>query len=68
MGGIGTLLLMVAYATAVAAGLIGITVLSVKVYPYVKYRVIKYTKYLSKISAIILACMAVGFAHTRFRF
>jgi ABC-type nickel/cobalt efflux system permease component RcnA len=61
-GGINPLLLMVAYATAVAVGLIGITVLAVKVYSYIEHRVIQYTKYLPKISALILAAMAVGFA------
>jgi hypothetical protein len=53
---------MVAYAAAVAAGLIGITVLAVKVYSYIEHRVMPYTKYLPKISALILAIMAVGFA------
>jgi nickel/cobalt transporter (NicO) family protein len=62
VGGINPLLLMVAYATAVAAGLIGITILAVKVYSYVQHKVIQYTKYLPKISALILAAMAVGFA------
>lgn len=62
VGGINPLLLMVAYATAVAAGLIGITILAVKVYSYIQHKVIQYTKYLPKISALILAAMAVGFA------
>jgi nickel/cobalt transporter (NicO) family protein len=62
VGGINPLLLMVAYATAVAVGLIGVTVLAVKVYSYIQHKVIQYTKYLPKISALILAAMAVGFA------
>jgi ABC-type nickel/cobalt efflux system permease component RcnA len=62
VGGINPLLLMIAYATAVAAGLIGVAVLAVKVYSYIEHKVIPYTKYLSKISALILAAMAVGFA------
>ena len=62
VGGINPLLLMVAYATAVAAGLIGVTVLAVKVYSYIEHKVIPYTKYLPKISALILGAMAVGFA------
>jgi nickel/cobalt transporter (NicO) family protein len=62
VGGINPLLLMIAYATAVAAGLIGVTVLAVKLYSYIQYKVIQYTKYLPKISALILAAMAVGFA------
>ena len=62
VGGINPLLLMVAYATAVAVGLIGVTVLAVKVYSYIQHKVIQYTKYLPKISALILAAMAIGFA------
>lgn len=62
VGGINPLLLMVAYATAVAVGLIGVTLLAVKVYSYIQHKVIQYTKYLPKISALILAAMAIGFA------
>ncbi|HZB98865.1 MAG TPA: nickel/cobalt transporter [Nitrososphaeraceae archaeon] len=62
VGGINPLLLMIAYATAVAAGLIGVTVMAVKIYSYIQHKVIQYTKYLSKISALILGAMAVGFA------
>jgi nickel/cobalt exporter len=62
VGGINPLLLMIAYATAVAAGLIGVTVIAVKIYSYIQHKVIQYTKYLSKISALILGAMAVGFA------
>jgi ABC-type nickel/cobalt efflux system permease component RcnA len=62
VGGINPLFLMIAYATAVAAGLIGVTVLAVKVYSFIQHKVIQYTKYLPKISALILAAMAVGFA------
>ncbi len=62
VGGADPLLLMVAYASAVAAALIGVTVLAVKVYSRIQDRVIQYTKYLPKISAVILIAMAVGFA------
>lgn len=62
VGGINPLFLMIAYATAVAVGLIGVTILAVKVYSYIQHKVIQYTKYLPKISALILAAMAVGFA------
>lgn len=62
VGGINPLLLMIAYATAVAAGLIGVTVIAVKIYSYIQHKVIQYTKYLSKISALIIGAMAVGFA------
>ena len=62
VGGINPLLLMIAYATAVAAGLIGVTVIAVKIYSYVQHKVIQYTIYLPKISALILGAMAAGFA------
>jgi hypothetical protein len=62
VGGIDPLLLMAAYASAVAAALIGITVLAVQVYEYIQHRIIHYTKYLPKLSALVLAIMAVGFA------
>ena len=61
VGGIDPWLLMIAYATAVTAGLVGITVLSVKVYSHIQNKVIPYTKYLPKISALILAAMATCF-------
>ena len=44
VGGINPLLLMIAYATAVAAGLIGVTVIAVKIYSYIQPKVIEYTK------------------------
>lgn len=62
VGGADPLLLMVAYASAVAAGLVGVTVLAVKVYSRIQDRVIQYTRYLPKISALILVAMAAGFA------
>lgn len=62
VGGVNPLLLMLAYAFSVAASLIGITVLSVKVYTSIQYRIIPYIKYLPKISALVLAGMALGFA------
>lgn len=62
VGGINPFLLIIAYATAVAAGLIGVTVMAVKIYSYIQHRVIQYTKYLPKISALILGAMAIGFA------
>jgi nickel/cobalt transporter (NicO) family protein len=62
VGGINPLLLMIAYATAVAAGLIGVTVIAVKIYSYIQHKVIQYTKYLPKISALRLGAMSVGFA------
>jgi nickel/cobalt transporter (NicO) family protein len=62
VGGTNPLMLMIAYATAVSAALIGITIFAVKIYTYVQERIIQYVKYLPKASAIILAAMAVGFA------
>jgi ABC-type nickel/cobalt efflux system permease component RcnA len=62
VGGINPVLLTLAYALSVAASLIGITVLSVKVYTRIQFRIIPYLKYLPKISALVLAVMALGFA------
>lgn len=62
VGGVNPVLLMLTYAFSVAASLIGITVLSVKVYTRIQYRIIPYLKYLPKISALVLAGMALGFA------
>jgi nickel/cobalt transporter (NicO) family protein len=56
------LMIMIAYAGAVAIALIGITLLSLKVYQFFQHKIIYYSKYLSKITAILLAFMAVGFA------
>jgi nickel/cobalt exporter len=62
LGGVNPIFLMLAYAFSVAASLIGITVLSVKIYTHIQYRIIPYVKYLPKFSALILAVMALGFA------
>jgi nickel/cobalt transporter (NicO) family protein len=62
VGGADPLSLIVAYASAVAASLVAITMLSVKVYAHIQHKMIYYSKYLPKISALILAVMAVGFA------
>ena len=61
-GGLNPILLMIAYASSVAVALIGITILAVKVYMHIQDKVIPYTKYLPKISGLILAAMAVSFA------
>jgi nickel/cobalt transporter (NicO) family protein len=66
VGGVNPLLLMLAYAFSVAASLIGITLLSVKVYTRIQYRIIPYLKYLPKISALVLAVMALAFALSLF--
>jgi len=56
------LTIMIAYASAVAIALIGITLLSIKVYQFFQHKIIYYSKYLPKITAVLLAFMAVGFA------
>jgi nickel/cobalt exporter len=55
-------LLIIAYASSVGAALVGITALSMKVYRrFFQYKIIYYSKYLPKFTAIVLAGMAVGF-------
>jgi nickel/cobalt exporter len=62
-GGVNPLLLMIVYALSVSIALIGVTILSVKVIAItIQDKIIYYTKYLPKISAIILAIMAITFA------
>jgi nickel/cobalt transporter (NicO) family protein len=59
---IDPIILMVAYASSVAGGLIGITVILMKLYQrFFQYKMIYYSKYLPKIAAMVLAVMAVGF-------
>lgn len=62
VGGINPILLMTAYALAVSTSLICVTILAVKVYVRIEKRVLPYVKYLPKISALILAAMAIAFA------
>ena len=52
VGGVNPLLLMVAYGLAVTAGLIGITILGVKMYEKVKTKISRYEKYIPKISGV----------------
>ena len=66
VGGVDPLMLMITYASSVAAALIGITMLAVKAYTKIQYRFIQYSKYLPKIAAIVLAVMAIGFAMSLF--
>jgi len=61
-GGADPWMLITAYASSVTAALIGITMLSVKVYTQIQHRIIHYSKYLPKITALVLAVMAAGFA------
>jgi len=60
VGGVNPFLMMVAYGLAVAAGLIGVTILGVKMYERVKARITKYEKYIPKISGVILLVMAIA--------
>ncbi len=60
VGGVSPLLLMSSYGLAVAAGLIGVTVLGVKMYERVKDRISRYEKYIPKISGVILLVMAAA--------
>jgi ABC-type nickel/cobalt efflux system permease component RcnA len=59
MGGVNPLLMMVAYGLSVTAGLIGITVLGIKMYERVKVKISKYEKYIPKISGLVLLVMAI---------
>jgi nickel/cobalt transporter (NicO) family protein len=61
-GGVDPVMLMIAYAVSVAVALIGITLASLKVYRRFQYKIIYYSKYLPKFTAILIALMAVGFA------
>jgi nickel/cobalt transporter (NicO) family protein len=61
-GGGDPLTVMIAYAGSVAIALIGITTLSIKVYKHLQNKLIYYSKYLPKISAIAIAFMSIGFA------
>ncbi len=61
-GGGNPLTIMIAYASSVALAIIGITILSVKVYRHFQNKFIYYSKYLPKISALLIASMAIGFA------
>ncbi|HET9805524.1 MAG TPA: hypothetical protein VFP49_01315 [Nitrososphaeraceae archaeon] len=60
--GVDPLLLMIVYALSISVALMGITILSVKVITTtIQDKIIHYTKYLPKISAIIMATMAIAF-------
>jgi len=59
VGGVNAFMLMLLYGLSVAVALVGITLISVKIYDYLRPRFIRYEKYLPKISAGILVIMAV---------
>ncbi|MGD6810407.1 MAG: nickel/cobalt transporter [Candidatus Bathyarchaeia archaeon] len=60
VGGVSPLLLMTSYGLAVAAALIGVTLLGIKMYERVKTRIERYEKYIPKISGAILIIMAAA--------
>jgi nickel/cobalt exporter len=60
VGGVNPLLLMAAYGLAVTAGLIGVTILGVKMYEKVKAKVSRFEKYIPKISGVVLLVLAFG--------
>ena len=53
-------ILILVYAISVAAALIGVTIISLKFYQRFQCRLIQYSKYLSKISALFLIFMSIG--------
>jgi nickel/cobalt transporter (NicO) family protein len=57
---IDPILLILVYALSVAAALVGVTVISLKFYQRFQYRMIQYSKYLPKISALFLIFMSIG--------
>jgi nickel/cobalt exporter len=56
------LTIMIAYASSVAVALIGITILSIKLYKHFQNKIIHYSKYIPKVTAMLIAFMALGFA------
>jgi hypothetical protein len=57
---IDPIILIVAYAISVSAALIGVTLVSLKFYQRFQYRMIHYSKYLPKITALFLIFMSIG--------
>ena len=58
-GGANAWILMLSYGLAVLAGLIAVTLAGVKIYRILRPRLAHYEKYVPKISAVILAVMAI---------
>ena len=57
---IDPIVLILVYIVSVAAALVGVTVISLKFYQHFQYRMIQYSKYLLKISALFLIFMSIG--------
>jgi cytochrome c biogenesis protein CcdA len=60
MGGVNPLFLMAGYGLSVTAGLVGVTILGIKMYEKVKAKISRYEKYIPKISGIVLLVLAFG--------
>lgn len=58
-GGVNAWVLMLSYAVAVVLGLVAVTVGAVKLYQSLQSRLVRYERYVPKISAAVLAVMAV---------
>ncbi|MEM3096265.1 MAG: nickel/cobalt transporter [Nitrososphaerota archaeon] len=61
VGGVEPLALMLTYGLAVAAGLVGITLVAVRVYSKVEEKLKRYEKIIPKLSGVVLLIMAVSF-------
>jgi ABC-type nickel/cobalt efflux system permease component RcnA len=59
VGGVDPLTLMLAYATSVVVALIGVTLLCIKAYERVHYRIRRYEKYIPKITGLTLFALAL---------
>lgn len=58
-GGVNATILIALYGLSVAIALIGVTLLSIKIYGFLKPRFLRYEKYIPKIGAGVLAAMAI---------
>ncbi len=58
-GGVNAFILMSSYALSVALGLIGITLIGVKIYRKLQPKLIRYERYIPKIGATVLVLMAI---------
>lgn len=58
-GGVNAWILMLSYGIAVIAGLILVTVACVRLYRYLQPKLVRYEKYIPKVSAVILVVMAI---------
>lgn len=59
VAGVNALVLMAIYGLSVSLGLIGITLISIKIYGLLESKLQRYEQYIPKVSAAILALMAV---------